>query len=340
VSVVVINYNGSEYLNACLSSLLATHYRRLEIVLIDNGSTDDSFELAKRTFSNGRIRFVPLDENVGYAKACNIGSGLATGEILAFLNNDVVVSPDWLAPLVSTIIADHTVGAVQPKLLLKEQPDLLDAAGGFIDVYGNPRERRGPASSYQVRDEIFYAKGAAILVPRHLFMRLGGFDEDFFLYYEETDLCWRIWLSGRRVMFLPESQVLHVRAATTRAFDQESRTKAYLSARLNRWTMLLKNYQCSNIARILPVILMNQVKDIVVLLVLGTSSSAIVGTVLLPLTLLRQFRRLWRKRLLAQRLRCLPDSALRGRVILGAKPLFFPHELTGLSYRRQVRGEP
>ncbi len=337
VSVIVVNYNGKNCLPECLSSLFATNYRDLEIILIDNGSSDGSFELAKRYFGGPRIRFLRLEENVGYGKACNYGSSVATGEILAFLNNDVVVRSDWLVPLVSTIINDASIGAVQPKLLLKEKPDLLDAAGGYIDVFGNARERRGLAARYRHLEEVFYAKGAAIILPRKLFIGLGKFDEDFFLFYEETDLCWRIWLSGHTVVYVPTSHVLHARGATVCTFDLKSGTRAYLSARLNRSVMLLKNYELSSVFKILPIVVMNQAKDVVLLLILGAHYSAIIGTLATPLRLLRNFKTIWAKRHIVQGRRRVPDSMLFGRVILKGKPVYFSHELGDLMYKNGHR---
>lgn len=213
--MIVVNHNGRPYLRECLASLMQTDYPNFEILVVDNSSTDGSLESTEDLFQDSRLGKLRLSTNVGYAEACNFGSRYVSGEIIAFLNNDLLVDDGWLRPLVSLMRCDLTIGAVQPTLLLKDDPSRLDAAGGFIDIFGCSHERRGFSSDFHSLAEVFYAKGAAIVVRSDLFRTLGGFDESFFLYYEETDLCWRVWLAGYRVMYVPGSIAYHVRAAST-----------------------------------------------------------------------------------------------------------------------------
>jgi hypothetical protein len=324
-----------EYLRDCIESLLNTSYEAFEVILVDNASTDGSVESIGSLLRDPRIRILRLGRNLGYACACNRGSETALGSILAFLNVDIVVTPDWLQPLVSLFNRDQSMGAAQPKLVMRQHPEALDAAGGYIDIFGCAHERQ-IVSSRTVPYEIMYAKGAAILIPSNLFTRLGRFDEDFILYYEETDLCWRIWLSGHKVMYVPTSTVFHVRGGITSSLDPDQKSELYLMARLNRFRMILKNYEYRYLLAFMPIILMNQLKDVLVLLIHGARYSALRSTIMAPLLVLRDLKRIIQKRYLAQRSFIVSNRDLMlHRLILPAPPLFLPHEIGDLPLSRR-----
>jgi len=340
VSLVVVNYNGRQYLRECVRSLLATSYPNFDVVLVDNGSSDGSVDSLGGLLQDPRIRVLRLRSNLGYGRACNLGADQASGEILAFLNNDLVFRNDWLDSLISVFRRDPTVGAIQPKLVMRDDPKRLDAAGGFIDIFGCAHERRGVSIAWPNPDGVFYAKGAAIAVPSNLFSRLGRFDEDFFLYYEETDLCWRIWLSGHRVLYVPDSVVFHVRAGTTRSPDRARAVDMYTMARVNRFRMILKNYEAKYLLAFMPVILLNHFKDMLLLIVLGAHYSAVLATLEVPWRILKDMRKIVVKRRLVQRLRRVSSGKLIGRVILLASPVFVPHEFAYLHLSRKHKFRP
>lgn len=332
VSLIVVNYGRREYLQDCVASLLATNYERFEVLVVDNGSLDGVESL--EALRDRRMKVLSLPSNLGYAKACNLGSDLASGSIVGFLNNDITVSPNWLSPLVSAFCTDPSIGAVQPKIVLKDNPECLDAAGGLIDIFGCAHERRGIPADEKAA-EIFYAKGAAILVPLSLFRRLGKFDESFFLYYEETDLCWRVWLSGHRVLYVPASLVYHARAATTSSVDLERKSELYSMARLNRSRMILKNYETRYLLLLVPIILLNNLKDTLVLMVLGARLSAVLATLKVPWLLFKDLRTTLTKRYSARQFRKIPNRKLFGRIIIPKGPISFPHELGDLPLKRR-----
>lgn len=336
VSLIVVNYNGIKYLRDCIESLLSTDYERFEVILVDNASTDGSIESVGSLIRDPRIRTLRLDRNLGYAGACNLGSKAASGSVLAFLNVDIVVTPEWLQPLISLFNRDPSIGAAQPKLVVKDRPEVLDAAGGYIDIFGCAHERQAAMAGTTVPEEIMYAKAAAILIPSTLFSHLGRFDEDFVLYYEETDLCWRIWLSGHRVVHVPSSIVFHMRAGITRSLDPDRKSELYLMARLNRFRMILKNYEYKYLFVFVPIILINQLKDVLVLLILGARFSAVRSTIMVPVLVLRDLKRIVRKRYLAQRFVRVSNRDLMSlHLILPATPLFFPHEIGDLPLSRR-----
>jgi GT2 family glycosyltransferase len=333
VTLIVVHYGGHEYLRECVASMLAMDYGNFEVLVVDNGSSSDIASLD--VMRDRRVKILPLPKNVGYAKACNLGSDLASGSIVGFLNNDIAVSRNWLSPLVSAFRIDPSIGAVQPRIVLKDRPEFLDAAGGVIDIFGCAHERRRSSAAVEAATEVLYAKGAAILVPLLLFRRLGKFDERFFLYYEETDFCWRVWLSGHRVMHIPTSTVYHARAASTSLVNLERKSELYSMARLNRSRMILKNYEVRYLLLLAPIILVNNLKDTLVLMLLGARLSAVLATLKAPWLSLKDLRTTLTKRYSARQFRKIPNRKLFGRIIMPKGPIFFPHELGDLPLKRR-----
>ena len=203
-------------------------------------------------------RVLKSKTNLGYGGGNNLAASLATGEILVFLNVDTVVTKDWLDGLRVLFGENPGVGVAQPKLLLLQDRGRLDSAGDIADDFGlgislggdwNERDR----GQYDQSREVFSARGSALAIRRELFERVKGFDEDFFLDYDDIDLCWRVWLAGSKVMFEPRSVVFH----SARSRDQVKTIDAGLSVsrRLhsfkNSYTILIKNYEFTNLIRII-----------------------------------------------------------------------------------------
>ena len=196
-------------------------------------------------------------ENLGFAEGNNVGLRLASGKYLVMLNTDTEVDRDWISELVNVMESDICIGAVQCKLLSLHKRERLDGAGGFIDRFGFPEERGAQeedCGQYDIEDEIFYAKGAGFAVRRCVLNETGLFDKDYFLYFEETDLCWRIWLRGYRIVFAHRSITYHQGFAST----PETKTRknllyTYLGTR-NQIMTLLKNYELLNLVKYAPVV--------------------------------------------------------------------------------------
>jgi GT2 family glycosyltransferase len=182
VSIIVLNFNGKKTLGKiledCLLSVLETNYPNMELIFVDNASTDDSVAfVTKRFSSSSNLRIIRNDKNYGFAEGNNRGIREARGKYLALLNSDTKVDPDWLRELV-VAAQNSQVGAVQSKLLIMNMPTQLDSAGGLIDYYGYPYEigRLQEASRYERSREIFYAKGASILLKREVLNKTGLID--------------------------------------------------------------------------------------------------------------------------------------------------------------------
>jgi GT2 family glycosyltransferase len=248
VSIIVLNYNGAQYLPECIGSVLRSNYPNFEVVVVDNGSHDNSMSIL-RSLSTNKLKIVECGKNLGFAGGNNIGFKHTTGDYVVFLNNDTRVDPEWLHELVTAVKGDSTIGAAQPKiLLLGTSVKKFDSAGDFIDSYATPVSRaRGQIDfgQHEKIEEIFSGRGAALLVNRCLFQDMSPFDSDFYLQYEDIDLCWRLRLLGYRILYVPKAIVYHI------GFGTKSPYRTY-HARKNAIMLLLKNYGSSNLLRYLP----------------------------------------------------------------------------------------
>ncbi len=215
VSVIILNLNGKKHLKECLSSLFKQDYKNMEIIVVDNGSTDGSVDFIKKNFC--QVKLIENKRNIGFTKGNNQGAQKATGKYLLFLNNDIKVKKNFLFPLVETLENDKTIGAAQSKMLSWGKSKVIDSVGcyftwlGFFwhEAYGEKEKSR-----FKNLREIFGATGAAFFISKTLFKEIGGFDETFFIYFEDIDLSWRVWRRGKRVVLVPQSVVYHKHGAT------------------------------------------------------------------------------------------------------------------------------
>lgn len=207
VSVIIPNWNGARWLPGCLGGLAQQTFRDFEIVLVDNGSTDNSIDLARPT-----ARIVSLPRNMGFAVACNRGLAESRGAHMVLLNNDTVPRPDWLANLVAAIDrSPPEVCAVTSLMLDMEHPELVENAGVALHWDGLDQKIgfRKPATDFDQPREVFAASAGAAIYRRSFLEALGGFDERFVMYLEDVDLCLRGRILGFRCVLEPSAVVLH-----------------------------------------------------------------------------------------------------------------------------------
>ena len=213
----MLNYNGRRFLDVCLESLLSQELDGgFEILVLDNGSSDGSVDHVRQRFSE--VRALALDRNLGFAGAYNVGFAEAAGEHVVLLNNDTRARPGWLAALVRAAESDPRVGAVTSKLVFMHSPDTIQNAGGLLltDGSGGDRGSGEPdRGQYERREEVFAVCGAAVLLTRRMLEDVGGLDDSFFAYYEDTDLSWRMRLRGWKVLYEPAAVVEHVHSGTS-----------------------------------------------------------------------------------------------------------------------------
>jgi hypothetical protein len=233
------------------------------VILVDNNSTDGSLEYISHDFSGVKgLKVVALDKNYGFALGNNKGYRYVdpSSKYAIFLNNDTEVERSWIQEIVMKMEYDPMIGAAQPKIRYMSDRTKIDAVGGIIDYHGQSFHLgRGETDlgQYDSIERIFYAQGAAIALRKSVIEEVGLFDPSFFTYYEETDLCWRVWLDGYRVALVPRAIVYHWGGATIKKMEIVDPTivvelKTFHSLK-NRLSMMLKNYSFVNVIKyVLP----------------------------------------------------------------------------------------
>ena len=212
--VVVVNWNGRQWLDTCLDALRRQDVPDCELVVVDNDSSDGSRDHVRRRHPD--VQLVSLDRNRGFAGGNNAGAAGARTKYLVFLNNDTRVGHGWLRALVDAAEADDSIGLITSRIVYLNAPDLLDSAGdGYLRAGGGFKHCHGwPVTSAPGSREVFGVCGAAFLIRRELFDTLGGFDEDFFMVYEDVDLSYRARLLGARIVYIEDAVVEHAGSAT------------------------------------------------------------------------------------------------------------------------------
>jgi GT2 family glycosyltransferase len=207
--IIVLNWNGLPWLQRCLPALAAQSPAPTEIRLVDNASTDGSVEWVRLHHPN--VRVIALEQNVGFAAGNNRGAAGATADALVFLNNDTEVECGWLAALVEAARQPRSPAMVTSRIVYWDRPDVVDSAGdGYLRCGGGFKVHHGqPAATAPGSREVFGACGAAFLIRREWFERLGGFDESFFMVYEDVDLAYRARLQGATIWYAADAVVKH-----------------------------------------------------------------------------------------------------------------------------------
>jgi GT2 family glycosyltransferase len=212
VSVVIVNWNGAAHLRICLPSLLAQSYKAREIIVVDNGSSDDSEEVVKAF----QVKWLPLKENIGLAPALNRGAAMATGDFLLFVNNDMRFDTEFVAALVNSLVQDKNIFATDGMQYSWEG----NRPGHAATRLTNARRNQGRAAElvpglyFFLANElestpVFMASAACMLARKSLFDKLGGFDARLPLGYEDAEICWRAWIHGWKTVYVPGAICWH-----------------------------------------------------------------------------------------------------------------------------------
>lgn len=238
-SVIVLAWNGTNHLEACLESLLAQDETGFELIVVDNGSTDGSADLVAERFPAARL--LRNEQNLGFAGGCNVGLRAAQGEVLVLLNQDMVVEPGWLAALVKAL-TDEEVGIVGAKLL-EMDGRTFSHAGAYLEwplVLGRHLGvDEADQGQYDRATDVEFVTGASLAVKRAVLEEIGPLDERFYpAYFEDVDWCWRARRAGWRVRYEPRAVAWHDEASSTR---HHWPSKHYYHYR-NKLLFLLKHY--------------------------------------------------------------------------------------------------
>jgi len=283
IAIVILNWNGTQLLQQFLPSVIENSKNdSTEIIVADNGSTDDSIEMLKSEFPE--VKILDLKQNFGFAQGYNEALKHIESDYFVILNSDVEVTSGWLDSPIQIMEADSSIAAVQPKILSyhhKTHFEYAGAAGGFIDRFGYPfcrgrifNEVEVDLGQYNTISDIFWATGACMFVRAKYFREADGFDADFWAHMEEIDLCWRLKNRGFRIVFTPESSVFHVGGGT---LSYDNPKKLYLNFRNNLW-LLAKNLPAQ---KLFPILFIRMVLDgIAAIKLLTEFNSNGIGSVL------------------------------------------------------------
>ncbi len=249
VTAIVLNYNGAELLDVVMPSLQRQTYPHLDVMVVDNGSTDESVAIVRDRWPEARV--VEIPENVGVARALNAGIMESETELIALLNNDIELEPDWLEELVAALLQHPTAASASGKLLRFDRRDLIDAAGDGMR-WSSAAFNRGAGQpdqgQFDTPEPVLSACAGAALYRRSAFEDVGPFDEDFFAYLEDIDWSLRAQLRGYASHYVPAAVAYHMRGATTGG----ARDRYRVLQRRNQIWLVLKNYPLGALVRRVP----------------------------------------------------------------------------------------
>ncbi|GAB3583981.1 glycosyltransferase [Amycolatopsis endophytica] len=257
VSVILVNYRGAEHTITCLRALREDlDYPNLEVLVVDNASGGD--DVARIKAAAGDAHVIESGTNTGFAGGCNLGARHARGSVLAFLNNDARPDAAWAKAAVDVLRAEPAVAAVASKVLDWDGTgvDFVDAGLTWFGM-GYKRHAGGPLAGlapgeHEVAKDVLFATGSAMFVRADVFKALDGFDERFFMFYEDVDLGWRLNLRGWRVRYVPESVTYHRHHGTMSEVDAPDTGRETFLLERNALAALYKNLSDETLAKVLP----------------------------------------------------------------------------------------
>lgn len=248
VTIVIVNWNGKKYLKGCLDSLQKQSYCDYEAIIIDNGSKDGSVEYIQQNYPNTKL--FQLKRNMGYSVGMNVALEHSKNKYIIALNNDTTLDQNWLFALVKMAESDERIGSCQPKILSLQNPAFLDSVGLSINKDGESFQigfQEKDTGQYNTVRELLGACSASVLYRRQALMQIGGFDQDFFAYFEDVDVALRLKKAGWKCMYVPTAIVYHYGSATG---VNDSFLKTYLLER-NQYYYRIKNQSITLLLRFL-----------------------------------------------------------------------------------------
>jgi GT2 family glycosyltransferase len=257
LSIVIVNWNSRDDLRRCLESMRAQTLRDIEVIVVDNGSTDGSTAMAAAEFPDCRL--LAQSDNVGFAEGCNRGIEVSTGDWVAMLNNDCIADPRWAQALVDAADrAPASCGMLQSLMLFLERPGTINSTGIELTALGSGRDRHRdrpwPNDASRREAAIFCPTAGAAAYRRTMLdairLSTGYFDRTHFMYSEDLDLGWRARLAGWDAVYVPASMVRHKWHGST---DRHGASWLAVLSGINRVRTLIKNGSPSLIARTSPV---------------------------------------------------------------------------------------
>jgi len=287
ISIVIPNWNGKDLIKNCLASLMKQTYKDFEVIVADNGSTDDSVELIEKDYPETKI--VQMGTNKGFSIPVNKAIRNARGEYIALLNNDVEVDPNWLQELNGALERNLEVGFCSSKMLFMKRRDIINEICHSFRIDGRSEPtglEEKDCGQYEEEKLIFGACGGAAIYRRSMLKEIGLFDEDYFMYAEDVDLDFRAQLAGYKCLYVPTAIVYHKSMGTAGPL-----TYAYFTTK-NSLNVLVKDMPLLLLLKYLPYIFWGQYKQAKVYATKGMIYPLIMG----KLGALRQIAKMLLKR--------------------------------------------
>jgi GT2 family glycosyltransferase len=255
VFVIVVNYNGVKYLKTCLSSLEQQTYRNYRIIMLDNASTDNSVEFTTKNFP--KISIIQAKENYGFAKGNNLAIKFALdqkADYVFLVNNDTELEPDLLEKLVSAAESEDSIGIVGPAVYDLKNKGAVQEMGMAVDRFGYPLAIKTLSEKNTC---VFFVSGCAMLIKSELLRKIGLFDEKYFMFAEDLDLCWRGRLSGYKIIVVEAAKIYHasggsISGGVLKGSIYKTNVKRIFLREKNTIRTLIKNYETSSIIKVIP----------------------------------------------------------------------------------------
>ncbi len=309
ISVAVINYNGEQYLQECLSSIQASDYPIEEIILVDNNSQDNSLKFVRENFP--QVKIFSLEKNLGPGAARNIALKKVSFNYVLLVDPDGVMEPSALRHLVAALKLSPQAAAAHPRVLFYNQKQQIQYDGSYIHYLGVAvqRHRNEQVSDHPPGDpEPIDCLGGIPLVKKDIALSIGGYDEAYFYGFEDADFIYRLTMAGYTCYNVPLAVVYHKEGTSSlsmRKGKQYQPKRAFMVVR-NRWFFILKMYEWSSIIFLVPAFLLYEFITFAYLLIKGASVEHIKGL----WAVLVSFREIMAKRKVIQRMRVKRDRDL------------------------------
>lgn len=276
VTVILVGYNAKHFLSQCLGSLIKGNYKNIEILYIDNGSTDGTSDYIVKNYP--QIKLYKNSQNLGFSPAHEGIHKKIKGEAVLLLNTDTILSNNVLEELVKALFSKTYIGAVQPKILMYPQKNNIDSIGSFFLMngllYHLGYEKDQCLNIYNKPMEIFSTKGAIMLIKTEVIQKIAFpassghdesiFDKDNFTAYEDTDLSMRIWLAGYKILYVPSTKAYHIGGGTVKNLIQSF---VLFHGEKNRLSTYIKNLSFKYLLKVIPrIMIMFQLESLAYLL--------------------------------------------------------------------------
>jgi len=334
VSILMLSMNGESNLKICLPSLRKENYKNKEVILVDNASSDQSITVARKLYPG--IKIIANKKNNGFAGGNNQAFEKSKGKYLFLLNDDTKIPSNMFGPLVEYMEKNPLVGACQPRVLRMDDPLKLDSVGsyftntGFLYHYGFGKK---DTEKFKKEIKLFSAKGSALMLRAELIKKIGLFDDDYFAYFEETDLCWRIWLSGYFVVYVPESYILHKGWGTIgKMYFPFFNFHSYK----NRIASLIRNLEIQKLFYILPIHLALCIFAAVAYVFTGKFATGISIIKSINWNLVNMKKNIKKRKIVQNEIRKVPDSEFLNFLTKKITLSYFYYLFTGLEKYNKV----